>query len=323
MTHLLLLLALWWGLVSPALGAEWITAAAPIPALAAPALPADWAQVTGPYVIVHAPPAQRATALALARHGARSYPALGLTLGLPLGQEVHVVAAAGDQRFQALQGGAPPLWAVGTAWPSRGWIFLKEPRGLQREQVLDHELIHVLLGRAFAPARPPTWLDEGMAQVFSGEWGPDRSRDLGRALRGRSPWTLKEMEHSFPRDAAGARLAYAESADFISWLRVEYGDHALRQLVRGLAAGQSPEAALHAATGDWYEEVEETWIHRLRAPTWAWGLGSEDTVWFVVGLLGLVALLHAKRRQLQRRRAIFAAEEAERRVVLRWSHPTR
>jgi hypothetical protein len=83
---------------------------------------------------------------------------------------------ASDADFRALQPGQPPTWADATAYPAAGPICLRAPAlrsgtDTRLEQVLDHELVHVLLGRAFAPAQPPTWLQEGIARVFAGEVG--------------------------------------------------------------------------------------------------------------------------------------------------------
>ena len=65
-----------------------------------------------------------------------------------------------------------------------GWIFLRSPRirsGLAEplHQVLDHEIVHILLGRAFAHYPVPRWLQEGVAQVVAGEYTPSKVQQVG------------------------------------------------------------------------------------------------------------------------------------------------
>lgn len=318
MKHLLLLILWLWTSLAPSAGAaEWGVDRGPLTWVMAPALPPDWLKTPGTYLSVHAPPDSAATALVLARHGAEALPRLAAALALPLGPEVHVVLAAGDERFQRLQGGRVAPWAAATAWPQRGWIFLRSPGAPERMAVLEHELVHVLLGRAFAPHRPPTWLDEGLAQVASGEWTPARQAAYFAENGATSPPALVELERGFPREARAARLAYGASADFVSWFEGEYGEAALHTLIRQLAAGKSATTAIRLATGEAAAKVEATWAARFARPSWS--LGAEDSLWFAVGLMGLASVLVARRRQLRRRAALFAEEAA----TWGWRHPVR
>lgn len=321
-----LLLALLAALLLPGVGqagAEWATTSEPAVLVDPPPVPAGWVTVAGLVLQVHAPPEEGPVAQRLARHGARSYRELGRTLGLPLGDVVHVLLTDSPRSFRQLQPGRPPHWADGTAWPVQGWVFLRAPhlrsgQATPLEQVLDHELVHVLLGRAFRHEPPPRWLDEGMARVWSGEHGPDNTHELGRALVGREPFTLAELTPSFSRSQSDARLAYAQSADFVSWLRVRYGDDALRVLVRELAAGRGVDGSIRVATGDWIEDVERAWRRETIPPLRVWVLGSQETVWFLMGVLAVFALLVARRRQLALR-----AKLAEQEAVERWWGPGR
>jgi hypothetical protein len=85
--------------------------------------------------------------------------------------------------------GPSPEWADATAWPELGAIFLRSPDirvggDEPLEQVLDHELVHVLLGRAFGDEQPPIWLQEGVAQVLAKQLGPRR---VARSRKARRP----------------------------------------------------------------------------------------------------------------------------------------
>ncbi|TNE85029.1 MAG: hypothetical protein EP330_26870 [Deltaproteobacteria bacterium] len=288
-------------------------------------VPTGWATAGGIVADVHGA-ADRTTLLThLSRHAAESAPRLASELGLPLGSRIDVYVAESEGQFHALQPGAAPDWADGTAYPLPGKIFLRRP-GIRPagaaplEQVLDHELVHVLVGRAFAPHQPPRWLQEGLARVYAGEHSPDTIRELSRGMLERELYTLEALDRGFPRDAAGAKLAYAQSSDLIAFLRAEYGEDAVRTLTREMAAGAGIHRAVRSATGLWLPELDKQWrdrIDRGPAPLWLTGFLAEDGFWFLTGALAVVALGVAFRRR-RRQLADYRREEEERDALI-WS----
>ena len=321
--HLLLLVALVFGLVgsADAQAAEWVSAPTPVEEVAPPPVPAGWIAVEGPFLVVHGRPEDRRQLTRLARHGAASLPRLAEELGLPLGTTIHVALPTEQLQFSQMQPGAPPHWADGTAWPLNGWIYLRHPRlrplgATPLETVLDHELVHVLMGRAFAPNRAPRWLDEGTAQVFAGELTPDTTRRLARGLIGRDLYTLQELDWGFPRDRAGAQLAYAQSADFVAFFRAEYGDEAFHTLLLQLAAGAEIQGAVRTSTGLFLEDVDQAWRSRLSRPRLILSaLGAVDAMWFFTGVLGFFGVIVIHIRQRRKRRRIVEEERLEEALV--------
>lgn len=280
--------------------------------------PDGWETIKGPFLRVHGPPELTSTLMRLARHGATSLPELATNLQVPIGNTVHVYVSPTNEQFLQLQPGRAPTWADATAYPTLGAIYLRGPRargGVAKplEQVLDHELVHVLLGRAFAPKRPPQWLQEGVAQVMAGEHTPETADALARGMLGGGLLTLGEMSHGFPSDVRRAELAYAQSADFISWLQQTYGSEALPALVRELAAGAAIEGAVRKATGDFLEDVDTAWRARLSSgiPLSLTPLTGGEVWWALGGLMLLVGGV-ARRRQFRRR--LVEMEEEERLV---------
>jgi hypothetical protein len=210
---------------------------------------------------------------------------------LPVAGDVHVVVAEDEAAFRALQPSPPPQWADATAWPGRGVVYLRHPRlragdAAPIEQVLEHELVHVLVGRAFAPAVAPRWLQEGMAQVLSGEVGPELASRLARQALGGGAPSLASLTASFPDDPHRADAAYALSADFVLWLDGTYGAGTVRSVVQRVARGQSPRGALLDATGQTLEQLDAAWGSRLRSfwpALWA-TQQLEPALWALVGL---------------------------------------
>jgi len=178
---------------------------------------------------------------------------------------------------------------------------------------LDHELVHVLLGRSFAPNHPPQWLQEGLAQLFAGEYTPDTTRRLARGLIGRQPIDLEALQHGFPSDPIEADLAYAQSADFMAWMRGRYGDDSIHRLIGQLAGGAEIGAAIRRATGSWLEDVEGEWRSDLNSgvPLSFSAFQDFEIFWAFGGLLLVFGGISARLRLNRRMREM---EEEENRM---------
>jgi hypothetical protein len=277
----------------------------PRPEVAAPL--GGWWTEDGLYARVHAAPEDMEVARGLAAHAAESVPRLAARLGLTPGGRLDVYVAPSQESFVRLQPGAPPDWADGTAWPQHGLVFLRAPsvRGAATEplaQVLDHEIVHVLVGRAFAEggARggPPRWLQEGLAQWMSGEHGPE----VGRTLSSGGVIPLAELTRGFPADPIRARLAYAASVDFVAFVAQEWGEAAVRDLVRRMARGADVEEALAGATGEGFSSVEAAWRADWADPVfWARLVQvSGEAVWVLAALGIVVGAFRVRRRNRAR-----------------------
>jgi len=289
---------------------------------APPRVPEGWEKVTATYLDVWGTPDSLPVRLALSRHGSESLPRIGEDLGVAIGRTVHVVLAPTERAFFEMQPGGAPEWADGTAYPSLGQVFLKEPviRGTARplEQVLDHELVHVLLGRAFAPQTPPRWLQEGVAVVYSGEHGPDAARVIAKGAAAGGLLSLDELTAGFPSDPGRAQLAYAQSGDFVAYLRAEYGDDAVREVVAAMRGGADVRAALRKATGLYLEDLDRQWrlpLERSGSAFWLSSALSQEVWWFGAASLAAVGLVMARAR-IRRRLDRLRREEAIRDELL-------
>ena len=288
----------------------------------APPVPEGFTTVQGPYVMVHGHPGVDSLLLDLSQHANASIVELGERLGVPVGGTIHVFVAQSTREFHALQGGRVPEWADGTAWPEQGAIYLRQPRARgpgarPLHMVLDHELVHVLLGRAFAPQHPPRWLQEGMAQVYAGEHDPNVIPRLARGMATGGLLSLQQITHAFPGDAHGADLAYAQSADFVSWLDYTYGEDATRRIVQDLSSGATIDSAVRRATGLYLEDADQAWRAHFNqgVPFWIVALGDMQVWWGGAAVGAVVGLLLAYRRRQQRMRD-YAEEESRRDAAL-------
>ena len=273
----------------PAYASEWATPSSPPPVLSEPpVIPQGWRTIEGPYVAVHGELRDDMTLRRLEAHASKRVRPLADQLGVEIGETIHVYLTPDQASFKSMQPGAAPSWADATAYPSAGVIYLRAMRARiggdePLEQVLDHELVHILVGRAFVPNVPPSWLQEGLAQVLAHQHGPGTLDTLakGQALGGLIP--LSSLVAGFPRDAVRAELAYAQSADLVAWMRAEYGEDVLPTLLHKVASGSTEEAAFYAATGHYSKALDKQWRARFDQGvplSFSWLVKEE--VWFAL-----------------------------------------
>lgn len=326
------LLALGWGGARPALaGSPEARSATAVDAAGAledtPEPPAGWLTLVGPQLRVHTHPDDVAVARRLLRHGEDSVPRIARALGVGSGGDIHVFLAPDDVTFEAIQPGPTPPWADGLAWPSRGLVYLHAPSARigtdePLEQVMDHELVHVVLGRAFAPRPVPTWLQEGAAQTLSGQSALGRGDDLAFGMLSGGLLPLRELTRGFPADATRARTAYAQSALFVSYLSGAAGDQGLRRVVQRMAAGDTVEQAVLVATGKDLDSLDAAWRDRLSGSVlWLKPLFSDEAILGLGSALLVIGGTFALRRKKLRARRWADEErvaEALRDAVSEW-----
>ncbi len=286
----------WWASVGLALGllaspspvalASSGTIAAARPAAQAEPFPIAWDGVvaTSGRIVLHAPAGQQGFADALAAEGERALDVIGRATGLDLGGEVQVFVVDDPGEFVRLQPAPPPRWADATAWPAQGWVFLRAPalRGSEAaplEQVFAHELVHIVVGRAFAPAPAPRWLQEGLAQALSGE------RDLAPRPDRTSTPSLAAVTANFAGDPHAADAAYVAAADWVRWLERRLGPAGFGRVLREVAQGRTLAGALLDATGEGLGSLEASWRAGLPVGAW-WSYVQLDTAaWAVAAAL--------------------------------------
>lgn len=278
-------------------------------------IPAGWVSRATPYAEITGDPADEATLTHLAQHLSRVLPDLAAQLGLPVPDGMRVIVAPSEALFRDLQPGRTPDWADGTAWPQARLIFLRSPHirpgtATALTTVLEHELVHVILGAAFGDRPVPTWLQEGTAKLLAREMTADMNEAIALGALGDDLLSLPELTRGFPRDPARARLAYAQSADFLAWMRNTYGPASLPTLVTALAGGLSVDQSLMAATGHDAAALDADWRGRILSSPLRWSALANTDLWF-----GLVALLFVVggTLRLRRSRKKLARMEAEER----------
>jgi hypothetical protein len=210
--------------------------------------------------------------------------------------------------FQRHFGGSLPDWGVGVALPSGRAIAVDYSRlpavGRGLREVFLHEMVHALLFQGSGGAWLPTWIHEGSAMLYSGEWR--FSDTVSLILDGRVP-DLERLQGRFPVPHDKADRAYRTSLLAVSRLREGFGDEIIAELVRETKKCGDFSEAFTIVTGEELEDFQQEFSAAMKLK-FGWILFI--TRW--PGLFVLTALifaLGATRKIIITRRRMAAMED--------------
>lgn len=219
-------------------------------------------------------------------------------------------------------------WIAGYALSERGLIVLMPRRvpsypDSSLEDVLRHEVAHVLIARAAGNRPVPRWFHEGMAMIAGGSWGlEDRSR-LTLALLADRPVSLADLERRFAGGQGEVNRAYAIAGSFVRDLLARYGPGAAPEILAGIARGLAFDDAFRAATGSSLAAAESSfWSRQTFWYRWVPVLTSSATLWLLVTLLALWAMKRRRARDAAQRRLWDAEDERLRLAAARAEEDT-
>lgn len=167
----------------------------------------------------------------------------GLILDSELSELVEIYVYGQLVDYQFARSAMGPLWAGGHADPDAGVIVVSLPPGenqmLEVERKIPHEVAHLILYAATGAgfSNLPTWLNEGFASTLEQNPNPDYETLVDSAVQKGTLLPLETLCQPFPRDAAGAVLAYAESTLFIRYVQTRFGQEGIRAMVNAYANG--------------------------------------------------------------------------------------
>jgi hypothetical protein len=210
-----------------------------------------------------------------------------------------------------------PPWVSGYAFGEMGVIVLLPQRvpaypDSSLDDLLRHEVAHVLVARASGGRPLPRWFHEGMAMIAGLSWGFDDRSRLTLALLTDRPVSLNALDDRFAGTQPEVNRAYAISGAFVREVFERYGPEAAPEILAGVARGLSFEDAFRTATGVSLAEAEESfWGRQTFWYRWVPVLTSSVTLWLLITLLALWAIRRRRRRDAAIRR-MWDEEEEER-----------
>lgn len=215
-------------------------------------------------------------------------------------EKIDVFIAADKKEFKQFQpeNEKVPDWAVGVAFPSQNLMILLKKKNTGLAPVFRHELNHILLGQAFkGKGKVPRWLDEGLAMIMAGEWNLSNMAAMTGAVLTGSVILMEDLTAHFPYEENRARIAYAQSFYFISFLKREFGDSAFRTFLNEYSKYHNFNLAIRRTYYlDWWE-VEDMWRQYLRIRfNWIPIITSTGFLWFVASIIFVISYFHKKRK---------------------------
>ena len=134
--------------------------------------------------------------------------------------------------------------------------------------IIKHELSHLLLHSRVKNGRLPRWLDEGISQMASdgiAEIMMSRKGSiLDKAVLSKKLLPMEKLNQEFPRDEESLLLAYEESKSFVEFIKHEFGQGGIQDLLGNLQAGNEIEGAVLKSFSVPFAELERRWHIYLR-----------------------------------------------------------
>lgn len=210
-----------------------------------------------------------------------------------------------------------PPWVAGYAMGEIGTVVVFPSRAAvypydSLEELLQHEVAHVLVDRAAGGGFVPRWLHEGIAMTAGGAWGLEDSGRFGLTVARQGEVPLSRLPDLFRGGGAAASRAYAVSGGFVRFLLRRHGRQVTGEILAGVAAGLPFEEAFRRAAGESLAAAEQAfWRRQTFWHRWLPLVTSSTVLWIGVTALALWAMRRRRRRDAER----FARWEAEEAAV--------
>jgi hypothetical protein len=198
-----------------------------------------------------------------------------------------------------------PRWIAGFAVGASDLVVLFPARSPSYpdstlEDVLRHEIAHVLISRAARGQPVPRWFDEGLAMAVERQRGVEDQTQLVYQLITSSRTNLEGISGLFRGGQNDQTRAYALAGALVHDVLQQYGSTACADILSRVGRGRTFDEAFSDVTGLTPDAMEEEFWHRQRFWTmWVSILGSSTMLWSVITLLALLAIYMRRRRNRQ------------------------
>ena len=179
------------------------------------------------------------------------------------------------------------------------------------EDVLRHEVAHVLIWRASGGRPVPRWFNEGLAMEVERERRfQDQTQLLYQLLTG-GQIDLQQLDRLFSGTQNDQTRAYALSGAFVHDLVQRHGQSACREILIRIHSGIPFDSAFGTVTGNAPSLAESEFWRRQRIWTsWVPIVTSSTTLWLAVTMLAILAI-YIRRRRNRKMEEEWAKEESD------------
>lgn len=180
-------------------------------------------------------------------------------------------------------------WSGGYSAPQFGVVMLPvdniNTAQIDLNRRLPHELSHLLLFRATGTQyeQVPRWFDEGLATQFEDPANEDYDKVVEEALRENRLIPLETLCTRFPGQPADTVLqAYSQSHSFVKYLRAEFGDEVIRNMILEMRDGADCDSVMTRIFNVPLEEMEDAWQATTNPVQY---ILNFDTIWVTGGFI--------------------------------------
>ena len=273
-------------------GLLWLLLGVAVPAVAEPVVSA------GGRLVFRPTPGAESLAARLAARADEDREAVAHDLGRAFDDVVDVRVAVDEKSYRESlpPGSAVPVWAHAAAFPEQNLIVLEASGDDVARQRLKSGLLHVAAAH-LASGEVPRWFLEGLAMVRAdAAWREGAS--LREAASAGRLHRFASLGRDFPSEASEAALAFAQSADFVTWLVSRSGEVAVQELLRSVAAGVPFDSAVVTHLGAPVRELEQRWSTGLVRWELLGRMVAESPAWWAVfGMAIAYAFARVRRRR--------------------------
>jgi hypothetical protein len=177
-------------------------------------------------------------------------------------------------------------------------------------QITVHEIVHIVLARAYPGVRIPRWFHEGAAMLLSGELSFDENATVSKAIFLGHLMPLQSIDSVNGFKRTRADLAYSESHLAALFLVEQYGMTVLSEILREARKSKDFQAAMLSVIGLDAREFEEM-VEKYIASKYRFVFFVTDSYiwWVLIALLFIVGFIATT---IRNRKRAAAMEEAER-----------
>jgi hypothetical protein len=218
------------------------------------------------------------------------------------GAPIHIELVSGSSDLAR----SVPTWIAGFAQQESVVIFPSRSPSYPDntlDDVLRHEVTHVLIWRVTSGRPIPRWFNEGLATSAERSQGLRDKTQLYLQLVSGSPSSLDEIDRLFGGGPSDQARAYLLSGAIVQSLISEHGQNVAARILERVGNGESFESAFADVVGQSPSAEETEFWKRQRVWTaWIPVLSSQETLWSVITLLAILAIWRRRKRNAELRK---------------------
>jgi hypothetical protein len=233
------------------------------------------------------------------------------TFGWPFHFKPTIILMKDSQRFRQM---IHSSLVVGFAIPKKDLVIIDYPRIknlVNFQNILKHELCHLLLHKQIKNVPIPRWFDEGVAQ-WASNGVMDILHDQREALLPKAAFSdglipLGALSKGFPGNPNALRLAYEESRSIVDYIILTHGKPSLLEILALMKENVPLRKAISIAFDTPLYKIEKEWQASL-SQNIAWFAHLSYYLYEILFALGGLIVVYGFIKVLRKKRAYMDDE---------------